>query len=104
MIYKCLKWRRGSDSNRWIEVLQTSALPLGYRALSKNTNRRILAAASESQSNLLLRLGFDDRLGGVNFTLNLTNTTLTFGSCSKLLSHNGEGRYQRAFPVSMADI
>ena len=25
-------WRRGSESNRRIEVLQTSALPLGYRA------------------------------------------------------------------------
>ena len=27
-------WRRGPDSNRRIEVLQTSALPLGYRATS----------------------------------------------------------------------
>ena len=26
-------WRRGSESNRRIEVLQTSALPLGYRAV-----------------------------------------------------------------------
>jgi hypothetical protein len=25
-------WRRGAESNRRIEVLQTSALPLGYRA------------------------------------------------------------------------
>src|SRR5450759_4478133 len=25
-------WRRGSESNRRIKVLQTSALPLGYRA------------------------------------------------------------------------
>jgi hypothetical protein len=28
-------WRRGSELNRRIEVLQTSALPLGYRAISK---------------------------------------------------------------------
>ncbi len=25
-------WRRGAESNRRIKVLQTSALPLGYRA------------------------------------------------------------------------
>src|SRR5258706_9329375 len=29
-------WRRGSELNRRIEVLQTSALPLGYRALLTN--------------------------------------------------------------------
>jgi hypothetical protein len=28
-----LVWRRGSESNRRIKVLQTSPLPLGYRAL-----------------------------------------------------------------------
>jgi hypothetical protein len=28
------KWRRGSGSNRRIKVLQTSPLPLGYRALA----------------------------------------------------------------------
>ena len=27
------EWRRGSGSNRRIKVLQTSPLPLGYRAL-----------------------------------------------------------------------
>src|SRR5215207_6618087 len=26
-------WRRRPDSNRWMEVLQTSALPLGYVAV-----------------------------------------------------------------------
>src|SRR6267142_2449130 len=30
----CKFWRRGSESNRRIKVLQTSPLPLGYRALS----------------------------------------------------------------------
>src|SRR5262249_12144821 len=29
----CKRWRRGSESNRRIKVLQTSPLPLGYRAL-----------------------------------------------------------------------
>ena len=29
-------WRRGSESNRRIRVLQTLALPLGYRATSLN--------------------------------------------------------------------
>src|SRR5581483_569203 len=29
-----VNWRRGSESNRRIKVLQTSPLPLGYRALS----------------------------------------------------------------------
>jgi hypothetical protein len=28
------KWRRGAGSNRRIKVLQTSPLPLGYRALA----------------------------------------------------------------------
>ena len=31
-----LGWRRGSESNRRIKVLQTSPLPLGYRALPIN--------------------------------------------------------------------
>jgi hypothetical protein len=30
-------WRRGSESNRRIKVLQTSALPLGYRALRESS-------------------------------------------------------------------
>jgi integrase len=33
-------WRRGSGSNRRIKVLQTSPLPLGYRALLTPTTRR----------------------------------------------------------------
>ena len=32
-------WRRGSESNRRIKVLQTSPLPLGYRALSPTRQR-----------------------------------------------------------------
>src|SRR5208282_5816361 len=34
---KC--WRRGSESNRRIKVLQTSPLPLGYRARSFTVER-----------------------------------------------------------------
>jgi hypothetical protein len=38
-ICKLLKgWRRGSESNRRIKVLQTSPLPLGYRAILNNCN------------------------------------------------------------------
>jgi hypothetical protein len=33
----CRDWRRRSESNRRIKVLQTSALPLGYAALSRNS-------------------------------------------------------------------
>src|SRR5437660_5514484 len=32
-------WRRGSESNRRIKVLQTSPLPLGYRALEYKISR-----------------------------------------------------------------
>src|SRR5580700_3164705 len=34
MFMRTKGWRRGSESNRRIKVLQTSPLPLGYRALS----------------------------------------------------------------------
>jgi hypothetical protein len=35
-------WRRGSESNRRIKVLQTSPLPLGYRAFTtKPAMRRV---------------------------------------------------------------
>ena len=33
-------WRRESESNRWIKVLQTSALPLGYRAILIDVQRK----------------------------------------------------------------
>src|SRR5580658_1098401 len=34
LLFSSSCWRRGADSNRCIKVLQTSALPLGYRATS----------------------------------------------------------------------
>jgi hypothetical protein len=36
-----LCWRRGSESNRRIKVLQTSPLPLGYRARSLTVEPRL---------------------------------------------------------------
>ena len=35
------RWRRGSESNRRIKVLQTSPLPLGYRAILNNCTARL---------------------------------------------------------------
>jgi hypothetical protein len=35
-------WRRRADLNRWIKVLQTSALPLGYVAENKKAGRRTI--------------------------------------------------------------
>ena len=35
LIIEEIFWRRGSESNRRIKVLQTFALPLGYRALRR---------------------------------------------------------------------
>ena len=34
-LFDSKRWRRGPELNRRIEVLQTSALPLGYRALKE---------------------------------------------------------------------
>ena len=44
-------WRRGSESNRRIKVLQTSPLPLGYRALGHYN----LAPAYENSPSCELR-------------------------------------------------
>ena len=46
-------WRRGSESNRRIRVLQTLALPLGYRALW-DYNCKIPRRAAQSQSSLIV--------------------------------------------------
>src|SRR5215471_6081125 len=42
-------WRRGSESNRRIKVLQTSPLPLGYRALNVKPNLRSTADPSTTR-------------------------------------------------------
>ena len=47
-------WRRGSESNRRIKVLQTSPLPLGYRALTGNLNRRLNPPASAERARCRL--------------------------------------------------
>ncbi len=47
LIRRGKKWRRRSESNRWIKVLQTSALPLGYAALIlKRKAKAALASCS----------------------------------------------------------
>ncbi len=38
-------WRRGSESNRRMRVLQTLALPLGYRAVREGLFARYRAAS-----------------------------------------------------------
>ena len=38
------RWRRGAELNRRIKVLQTSALPLGYRAQSDNSYSECIAS------------------------------------------------------------
>src|SRR5215471_20386831 len=43
-------WRRGSESNRRIKVLQTLALPLGYRAPKEGYIRKIARTTLPSQS------------------------------------------------------
>jgi hypothetical protein len=58
-------WRRGSESNRRIKVLQTSPLPLGYRApalansVPKPSRCIIGARASWKQRNLERETGFE---------------------------------------------
>src|SRR3989442_9433562 len=51
-------WRRGSESNRRIKVLQTSPLPLGYRALTLNYQRSLEIVhpkAGQLRSGYLMR-------------------------------------------------
>ena len=61
--YSRMAWRRGSESNRRIKVLQTSPLPLGYRApaqLNSVPSRCITEhEASWKQRNLERETGFE---------------------------------------------
>src|SRR5436305_15084913 len=54
-------WRRGSESNRRIKVLQTSPLPLGYRASLKEPRSfavlRISPAGSDARKTAQLGYG-----------------------------------------------
>ena len=52
-------WRRGSESNRRIKVLQTSPLPLGYRAL---LNKVAFSAKNVHHTFVLRKIA--DCLGG----------------------------------------
>ena len=58
------RWRRGAGSNRRIKVLQTSALPLGYRALKVNRSEGFFfatyrAAVPEVNSGITGRMTRD---------------------------------------------
>jgi hypothetical protein len=55
-------WRRGSESNRRIKVLQTSPLPLGYRAPAQSTGAPDgirLRSTSKLEKNLERETGFE---------------------------------------------
>jgi hypothetical protein len=55
-------WRRGSESNRRIKVLQTSPLPLGYRAPAQSTSAPDgirLRSTSKLEKNLERETGFE---------------------------------------------
>ena len=55
-------WRRGSESNRRIKVLQTSPLPLGYRAPAQSSARTNPSAEHEQagiKRNLERETGFE---------------------------------------------
>src|SRR5436190_22381131 len=54
-------WRRGAGSNRRIKVLQTSALPLGYRAEAKGlTLSRTIAQVASILQRGTLNVDFDE--------------------------------------------
>src|SRR5499427_5488584 len=57
------EWRRGSESNRRIKVLQTSPLPLGYRAPAQSISvpeRKICGARASCKLKILEReTGFE---------------------------------------------
>ena len=58
---KLLKdWRRGSESNRRIKVLQTSPLPLGYRARSPHS-RASGRVCLEPRSRTVVHTGIGER-------------------------------------------
>jgi hypothetical protein len=70
---KLLKeWRRGSESNRRIKVLQTSPLPLGYRAILHNCN----AGPGRNQSGKCDFQTITARFAGSNEIFSLTRTPL----------------------------
>src|SRR2546422_10565842 len=73
-----LKWRRGSESNRRIKVLQTSPLPLGYRALTLNYQRSLEIVhpkAGQLQSGYLMRA----RQGAISGVPNIARAVLPWG-------------------------
>ena len=55
-------WRRGPGSNRRIKVLQTSPLPLGYRALAGLSLLRSLHIAVANPAGAGGRFGAGDEI------------------------------------------
>src|SRR5712692_6107876 len=71
-------WRRGSESNRRIKVLQTSPLPLGYRALTLNYQRSLEIVhpkAGQLRSGYLMRA----RQGAISGISNIARAVLPWG-------------------------
>ena len=75
--YLCTKkeeWRRGSESNRRIKVLQTSPLPLGYRALGNKVSSplgglstgRAMRSTAFKPLNWRCNLSADGLSGGIS--------------------------------------
>jgi hypothetical protein len=67
------KWRRGPDLNRCIAVLQTAALPLGYRAIINFYFKRATAVFTISSTSAKAPLPISPQaslpsLGSTNFT------------------------------------
>jgi hypothetical protein len=52
-LYRWKFWRRGSGSNRRIKVLQTSPLPLGYRALGGLPSAHLILRRSVPQARAI---------------------------------------------------
>ena len=70
-MFRYVNWRRGSESNRRIKVLQTLALPLGYRAVFvgliakyRAGVRKVNFGKGEFQGTIELGPGRDGRLSG----------------------------------------
>ena len=89
-------WRRGSGSNRRIKVLQTSPLPLGYRALSGLTSALLNCRRSVPQAGLV----WSGRPGSNRRHLPWQGSTLPLSySRSSKIKYNGTVVYgQRGGP------
>jgi hypothetical protein len=58
-----IQWRRGWESNPRMKVLQTSPLPLGYRAETTSISKVAMGSSGESASNFGARAARKSRTG-----------------------------------------